>query len=380
MAIQALSSVTNNAYSNISFGKRGEKPAKNQSNPHVASSLKAVPLAALIAMSPLSTTNAEDIMRTEPRSNVELSLADNNPKVVQKKVYNAACSKILLGPADFKLKYINNDNNPSTVESVLAESDGTSTTLLLEGADYCYDDDIYGQVKSLNDYKYDVVGDDGRSYGTWTFSQLIIENDSGLPKKQPTIMNPDIIEDVRKFALSSSNNNAVEIKTIEDVVLPQRDFGLTTFKKLDTSWVERSKSDKFYHNGYTAAQFTSQVASYGIVFVSHDDNPDDYEEIIIMRDDGARFRLDRLRQLNLTVKTEDRYGEGEKITLNCLDISCIHGGKYTIYDDELYFLLANTFKDKKNNGGIKLTNVDVTVDAFENGGFGKHSYKEEDIL
>ena len=73
MSIHAISSVTNKSYSNINFEKRKEKPVKNQ---NVTSPMKAVPLAALIAMSPLTTNNAANIMKAENKTNtVELAQA-----------------------------------------------------------------------------------------------------------------------------------------------------------------------------------------------------------------------------------------------------------------------------------------------------------------
>ena len=65
MAIRAVSSVNFNNYNNISFeGRRNKKHAEHQR--HSTNPLKVVPLAALIAMSPLTSTYANEPYTNKP--------------------------------------------------------------------------------------------------------------------------------------------------------------------------------------------------------------------------------------------------------------------------------------------------------------------------
>lgn len=94
MTIQAISGVKNNGYTNVSFEGRKNKSSKN---PQITSPMKAVPLAVLVALSPMTTTNAEQIMRSEKNQNVtELTQTSKKEKVIDKKTIEVGRNKVIV--------------------------------------------------------------------------------------------------------------------------------------------------------------------------------------------------------------------------------------------------------------------------------------------
>ena len=82
MTIQAINSVRNN-YAGVNFESRRDKKTANVTQPVNTSSLKAVPLAVMLAMSPLTPTNAESIMRGEKDAK-PVELVQNQQKFIPK--------------------------------------------------------------------------------------------------------------------------------------------------------------------------------------------------------------------------------------------------------------------------------------------------------
>lgn len=83
MAIEAISGIKNNGLTNINFEARKNKKSVPVSNPTATSTVKAIPLAVLLAMSPMTTTNAENIMRGEAlQETTEIVQSQNKPVVI----------------------------------------------------------------------------------------------------------------------------------------------------------------------------------------------------------------------------------------------------------------------------------------------------------
>lgn len=83
MAIEAITSIRNNNSNNVHFEARKNKKSAPVSNPTTSGTLKAVPLAVLLAMSPITTTNAESIMHGESiTATTEIAQNQNKPVII----------------------------------------------------------------------------------------------------------------------------------------------------------------------------------------------------------------------------------------------------------------------------------------------------------
>lgn len=124
----------------------------------------------------------------------------------------------------------------------------------------------------------------------------------------------------------------------------------------------------------------TQVGKYSIIAFSNDSDRGNYETLVFNRDDGLKFKLDGLRQMDIVVKTDDiRYNEN--IVLNAIDISWPNVGKFTIYDDELFnALLDMAQQDKDNNNAIPVYVETADYIVSEPGIIFNKSTKIEKIL
>ncbi len=190
MAIQALSSVTNNAYSKVSFGKRGEKPAKNHSNPHVASSLKAVPLAALIAMSPLNTTNAKDIMRSEYNQNtIELAQQpqEGNRMFLYPKLFKSANGNNVVVAA------VNTKGQEDSFDKIILQSGGFEF-----------------EAKDLVDREIYLYSGNGGKEGPLQIKEVITETELDGKKQRFSFVDPQIVNYVENIVAQSTNESNIK--------------------------------------------------------------------------------------------------------------------------------------------------------------------------
>lgn len=147
------------------------------------------------------------------------------------------------------------------------------------------------------------------------------------------------------------------------------------------SWIQKVKDTPCnFGNVCFVAEAQTQVGKYDIVAFSNDSDNANYETLIFKRDDGVKFKLDGLRQMDIVVKTDDiRYNEN--IVLNAIDISWPNVGKFTIYDDELFnALLDMAQQDKDNNNAIPVSVETSTYEVDEDGVIYNKSEKIERIL
>lgn len=218
MSIQAISSIASKGYSNISFGKRGEKSAKNT---HMASPLKSVPLAVLVAMSPLNTTNAENIMRSERNQNV-IELAQNP----QNKNYEVIAQK------EFPINGF--EPNAKAVVKVIAKDDKKFLTLSYSNDnvnDAKFQDMKITELQNVNAY---IKSSNGVSEGPLSFSQVKYRMRGDSPKEF-TISDANVYNyvDMMNKVFSDDDNPMVQTKNYKTFYSP---MGLVLTNKPAMPW------------------------------------------------------------------------------------------------------------------------------------------------
>lgn len=332
MAISAVSGVSfKNNY--IHFEGKKKKHTGGEQR-HSSPMRKAVPLAVLLAMSPLAleaqnnTTERPTISVTATHSKV---LSD--PRVVDCENFNMGEGFYSSNP-ELHLYYLNTDGNKSNVEQLEAISGETSAKISYVGETDFHD--IYGVIKSLNNCNYNIVGDDGKSIGIWSFSYATITSAGGSGSY---IMRPDVVNSVKEFASSTRNNGAIEIKNINKDAVVGR-LGMSTARTVDLSWIDETRKNN-YNFGTKLKEINLETNNgvYKVNLYSSDGNNDDCETIIIERSDGLRCKLDGLRELKVQIISPDYYND-EYAEIGCIDVSWPKVGKYTILDSKLYSTLV----------------------------------------
>lgn len=348
---------------------------KNIINQATTSTLKAVPLAVMLAMSPLTPTNAESIMRGEKDAE-PVELVQNQqkflPKVFKTREVDYGNGLVITYNYVDKNGDLSNFERLAINDNVIVDFDELNGVLIhsIHG----------GGVQSLNKYAFDIVGSDGRSYGTWNYQQLILDDVIPGGPKEYKLSHPKIIEDVLKDMNTPVNNTGFKVKNIARPLYPGSGGGLTSLGKTDLSWVQKVKDTPCnFGSPCFLAEVQTQVGKYSIIAFSNDSDGVNYETLIFNRDDGLKFKLDGLRQLDMTVKTDEE--NKENILLNAIDISWPNVGKFTIYDDELFnALLDMAQQDKDNNNAIPVYVETADYIVSEPGIIFNKSTKIEKIL
>ena len=344
MAISPINSVSFKNNYNLSF--EGNKK-KNHAGNHPVSSpyVKAVPLAVLLAMSPLNETYAQKKQFTD----------------IDKKVYSGVLADNRHKSKDLTVKFVDSDGDLSTVEHVNFQSEHAFGKLMNKEPLNRYD--IYGSVKSLTDYQFNIIGDDGKAFGTLGYSQIMLDDNREVSLS-------DVVQDMRHFA-QSPRNNAFRINKVNVDLIPAKDGSLKTFipnvTDFDTNWIKKVK-EKDYDFGtkIMTGNITTKKGNYKIEFYSNNGDNSDFETIVMERDDGLKFKLDGRTQLNLMFATSDGNKE-EQVTLGLINISWPGVGKYSIFDGGLYNQLEYLTKDSKFNNAFEQTVIDKKVSVTPSG-------------
>lgn len=346
MAIAPISNVSfRNNYNQVNFeGKKREK----SSGLHVSNPVKAIPLAALIALSPLNGVDAGAQVRTQNSHAID---------VVDTRTYN----NIFIddnSSIGLKFRFISSDSDNQTIERIKAESQElfdfvAGSRRVIEDAD----------VKSINNYELSLVGADGNKVGTIRHSQLELRgmpNNEGRRKYYP-IANETIVNDFVSFANSKKNNGAIQVRNVKNTLVASPGKMPSTFNKLDTSWMEKTKQGSFdFGTLVKKDNFSTEKNNYTIKFYSSDNNGSDIETITCEREDGVRFKIDGLRVINLKLIAEESYND-DPMPFGCIDISWPNVGKFTIFDNELFTALAGLAQYKNFAGAVNLSQIDYNI-------------------
>ena len=351
MAIQAISSVTNKGYSNISFGKRGEKPAKNH---NVTSPMKAVPLAVLIAMSPLTTTNAENIMRAESNANT-IELAE------------APQSQVLIYGDVFKSR-----NGSEVTVMALNTKGGTDSfdQILLKVGDVTF------EAKDLVDREIYLYKDNGDKEGPLNIKEVIGETELNGKKERFSFIDPNIVNYVEAVVAQPTNQSNIKSvrKDHSNLIIANSKGDLLfvtdeylkneLFRKAQRVFKDKSSAIGVpYAKKFVQAEELKDLAmyqegrygNYKIRFFDIDDDKSNYETITIQKDGENEFFVTGVTHIAGKIHGVDDavdFGSIYAIRLKDDIFSIMAKEKQKplmITDDEIALVLVNAIRSSKCN-------------------------------
>lgn len=245
---------------------------------------------------------------------------------------------VYCSPVNLNLFFLDLDNNKSNVEQIEVIDDDTrcyngSLNSTIFDLEMYWFGMIDGIVESVVDCSYNVMGEDGKSIGIWTFSYVTL-----YPTQKghgDYLMRPDIVNPIKEFAESNRNNGAVTVKTVKKNAIAGR-LGLSTARCDLPSWIEEVHK-KEYDFGLLLKEFNwkNDMGEYTIELYSSDGNDSDCEAVIIKRSDGLKCKLDGLREYKASIVTPDYY-QGEYAELGCIDVSWPGVAEFTILDPDVY--------------------------------------------
>lgn len=288
MAIQALSSITNKGYSNISFGKRSEKPAKNH---NVTSPMKAVPLAVMIAMSPLTTTNAADIMRAENNANtIELAEAPQSQ------------GRVLIYGDSFK------SANGTDVTVMALNTKGGSDSydkIMIKAGQFEF------EAKDIVDREIWLYTGNGGKEGPLRIKEVVGETEFDGEKQRFSFIDPQVVGFVEAVVAQPTNESNIKgvrkahsnliIATQKgDLAFVDDDYLQNTFlpamkKNFNANSGNELVMSKFKQRGQLnelrdlAIQGEGLYGNYTIRFYDTDNNKDNFELMSVQKDGENEF-------------------------------------------------------------------------------------------
>lgn len=347
MAIQALSSVTNKGYSNISFGKRSGKTGKNH---NVSSPMKAVPLAVLIAMSPLNTTKAADIMREENGAN-RIELAEAPQSTGRVALYGNA----------FKTQ-----NGSNVTVMALNTKGGTDSydQILLKVGDYTF------EAKDLIDRVAYLYSSNGVKEGPLRFTEVVAETELDGKKTRFSFLDSNVVGFVEAVVAQPTNQSNIKNKRTANLNLliagnkgqliavsdeQLQNFlrnvvgnfkipagqdgrtldviysGLENVKRLD-DWSERVQGSH---------------GDYSLRFYDVDGNPNDAEEIFVQKDNEKDWGIKKVIFVD-----GELHGVDAAISTGTLAVIqpwMMTKGEFFITDDELANRILEIYSSPRYN-------------------------------
>lgn len=300
MTIQAISGVKNNGYTNVSFEGRKNKSSKN---PQITSPMKAVPLAVLVALSPMTTTNAEQIMRSNVNT-VELAQTQDGWKttVLETKTFKT-------NRGDLKLELINrkNDDVNANINSIHFEYK---------------DGGLHGKLDGREKMEYRLYDDSGVRFATMTASELRFKDQNG---------NKFYIEDenVDKYIKSLEDRKIISTYTGSDY----DNYNYSTEDgKYVFSWYSQAKRqpEKFGAE-FRPAKYKTAMGTYEIHLY------DSEKVLTLKRDDGPELKIKGLQIANNDFTL--RGNQSVSVPFGKIIVE-YKGKEHFLVDDELFLFMA----------------------------------------
>ena len=359
MIIEAISGVKNSSFNNINFEARKNKKGSPVSNPTVSSTVKAVPLAVLLAMSPMTTTNAENIMRGEANTNaIELVNAQSSSRVVESKIFEK----------DFTNYTVSVEKTSQADNPYKIRVEAKSTEDMFNK--FYYD----GYVTGFNKVNYGVYDDSGRKVSQFNYKHAVLSdvNNEYVPE---SVTDEDVCKYVEQ--LMAKYNTGVKPQN-QNFALKMTTYGDLIHTKPSTNWLQ--ETEVAYSGKYGKIINTGDVETedgpYRVYLNSTDGDDKSFEAVSIVNKDGTiRHRVSGV----IACSAEIHPSLGDKVTdleLHQINIIDPNGRQRVICNKELWNVLIRLSNVAEFNDAYYLKDV-KRVHRYTNNTDGKLSASEK---
>ena len=328
-----ISPINNISFTTLQFtGKNKNNTDSTKSTTRLG---MAVPLATLIAMSPMTTVgtaNIPDVNTVILESTMKDKLPENT-NLLKTERYRGNDGIVR------KLYYVNNKEGSNKVNDI-----------------YINDGDLDG--KRITEYKnvtLKLVGDDGVEAKTFKFPQLTVQATDDANSVYG-YTEPNISAQLAKFLLSDENKTGIKTKNITKTLKAGR-YGLENVNSQNTGWTKVKPEGSF---GHPVAGWTRQVdgETYTINAYTTDRNKKDYEVVTIKRAGEPEFRVANLK--NVTSSLIDAGAPIGDFSYNQITLLKNKGTETArIFNDALFADLKELTNDPANKA-FKLEDVEET--------------------
>ena len=267
MVIRAISQTT--PQNNITHFTGTKQPKNKPTAPHTTPGYKAIPLAVIIAMSPLGA-NATQKTDLKPENNIELSTVPQYNQTI--KILSSKKATCFGQPADINLIDKNGKKNLQFVYHTMAG-------------------DVVANTTQIAQYRYSLISDDG-SIKTFFINRPLTFTDEELAQKQTSseaIIPPeksvkDYIEQIQK-----EYPDAVKTVTFMRKLSMTPNGSLINVGTKNT--MKNAVAAQSYGKNIWSGNVTTETGNYKIKLYSTDDNDNNVETFTIQKEGYPELQL-----------------------------------------------------------------------------------------
>ncbi|MCQ2740398.1 MAG: hypothetical protein MJ237_09290 [bacterium] len=333
LAINGAKFNSNLNHINVNF--EGKKDKNNVSR-SVTNTIKAVPLAVLLAMSPLKTTDVK-------AQNLIIVLLNPNKYIPIQTQYNS--EKII------------NDKFGKYIIKPVKDSKTGNYRISVRFSHYI-DDSVYagfdGYVTDINAVTYRFYDDRNKRFDKMTFNEAVVSCNVGKDKIKIGITKPEVTEYIK--TLSDQYNNIIKTNSYDHNIklMPS---GVPDYEQVDASWeIAAKKNPETFGKPMHLWEINTSDGIYKVIIYSNDKNTSDFEEVSIQKGDkGPVMRVSEL--IDGFVNYSSNSYEVKQINFNQINVTNSKVGTFTINNKELQEFLQKLCNVDENNSKIPVKTV-----------------------
>lgn len=379
MAIAPINSVLSRNY-NIGFSGKNKKDnnVHNEISKKSTSFVKAAPLAAVIAMSPLTIQNIQSAEKLPANShNIELvenraaSEISQSSTVISHKEFEDA-TELGLSADVYLTKNPKGSKNANSVEVAVSSMD-----------DRIYDmEGLKGTVRGLINLTYEIYGDDGNEYGKLKLRQFLVE-DKNNPGDLYNVTSSQVSDYLESIINNPKYDTGIETINLTRKIRPTVSTGLQNVPTDPSTWMEKARRTRQnFGKEIVTAEVQGSHAKYQLVGYSTDDDDSDFEVLTIGELGtyegipamiGPEMKVDAIRDVNTQFYNYDIF---DSVDYSQINISKDGVGKFVIMDDALVKALRNAMGAPQFNNAYKVESNIENVMVLPSGLVAKMDYQE----
>lgn len=380
MAISPISNALTRNY-NVGFNGNNKKSGNRGNNVshNVTSFVKAAPLAAVIAMSPLTTQNIQALDKLPNTAHTTL-VYNNNANAIDdiRQSGNIISHKEFEDATDLGLSAdVNLIKNPKG-----AETKNSVEVFVSSQDDRIYDlGGLQGKVRGLVNVTYEIYGDDGNEYGKFRIRQFLVE-DKNNPGDIYNVTASKVSDYIESIVNNPNYDTGIETLNLTRKIRPSVSTGFQNVPT-DPSWMEKAKKT-FTNFGkeIVTAEVQGDYGTYQLVGYSTDGNDDDFEVLTIGKLGeyegiramvGPEMKVDGIRDINSQFFSYDIF---DSMDYSQVNISKEGVGKFAIMDDGLVKALRNAMGAPQFNNAYKVDSNIEHILVMPSGLISKLNYQE----
>ena len=340
MAISPINNVSfRNNYNQVNF--EGRNKEKSHHTNGVKNTLRSIPLATLIAMSPLNNVEAN--------SNVGLLANENGIELINdnKKIDMPPKSADIIQSKEFKY----GDGYEVKVSLVKDNETPGSKKVWL---DWSLGKDIGGRgyITRSNHLKYHIKGNDMKLVDNVLFDAVYMQDFEHRQGKSYSFSNPDVCAYVNQL-IKNNKTNVSEKNITKDLYL--WDSKLMSANGTDTEWLEDAKEHRIWGIDVVASyRVSTDKGTYQVFGLDRDEDKSNFERIVVYDEaTKAEFEVESVCGGLAQFSTIDNMKDGiKRVDLPIINFKARKGGTRSICNQQLWEVLCAFLQNSGNNKGI----------------------------